>query len=161
MTDRLPELPRIEVDADVAAAAAMPEDLDANVFGPYSVPDPARRRRAGLVYLAGAGVIAIAVAFGLPTGMLVMAAFLVLIAAYHRAAGWHLQVRESDALTAANRATEFEVGHASATLGFEGWRAKPVWNVLVFSADDPPSARGLVRVDAVAGVVLDQYTEAT
>jgi hypothetical protein len=34
-----------------------------------------------------------------------------------------------------------------------------VWNVLVFSADDPPSQRGLVRVDAVDGRVVETYTE--
>jgi hypothetical protein len=35
-----------------------------------------------------------------------------------------------------------------------------VWNVLVFSADDPPSQRGLVRVDARTGEVIETYTEA-
>ena len=57
MTDRFPELPRIEVPADVADAAQMPDDLDANVFGPYTVPDTARRRRSGIVYAAAAAVI--------------------------------------------------------------------------------------------------------
>jgi hypothetical protein len=159
MTDRLPELPKIEVDAEVAAAAHMPEDLDANVFGPYSVPDPVRRKRAGYVYLAGAVVVAVGVGLGLPAGMWVMAGLLVVIAVYHQFAGSHLDVREHDALTVANRATDFAVGHASAALGFEGWRALPVWNVLVFSADDPPTTRGLVRVDGRTGAVIDQYVE--
>lgn len=159
MTDRLPELPKIEVDPDVAAAAHMPEDLDANVFGPYSVPDPVRRKRAGFVYLAGAIVVGIGIALGLPSGMWVIAATLAIIAAYHQLAGSHLEVREHDALTAANRATDFPVGHASAALGFEGWRARPVWNVLVFSADDPPTMRALVRVDCRTGAVIDHYVE--
>jgi hypothetical protein len=34
-----------------------------------------------------------------------------------------------------------------------------VWNVLVFSADDPPTERGLVRVDAVNGKVVGTYVE--
>ena len=159
MTDRLPELPRIEVDAGVAEAAQMPDDLDANVFGPYSVPDPARRKRAGVVYLVGAGIIGFGIALVLPGGMWLMVAALVFAAAFHWLGAWHLEVREGDALTAANRATEFAVGHASAQLGFEGWRARPVWNVLVFSADDPPSTRGLVRVDGRSGDVIDQYAE--
>jgi hypothetical protein len=29
----------------------------------------------------------------------------------------------------------------------------------VFSADEPPSQRGLVRVDAIAGSVVDSYVE--
>ena len=160
MSDRRPELPAIEVSAEVAAAAGMPEDLDANVLGPYEVPDPARRRRAGLVYFVGAAVIAAGVALGLPAGMWVMFAILVAIGVYHVAAGHHLAVREAAALTAANRASEYPVGHASAVLGFDGLLARPVWNVLVFSADEPPSRRGLVRVDGRTGDVIETYSEA-
>ena len=137
----------------------MPEDLDANVFGPYAVPDTQRRRRAGVVYVIGAAVVAIGIALGLPSGMWVMAVGMLLIAGYHVAAAWHLEVRESAALETANRETTFAVGHASAAVGFEGWRAKPVWNVLVFSADEPPSERGLVRIDGIDGDVVGQYVE--
>jgi hypothetical protein len=45
-------------------------------------------------------------------------------------------------------------------LGFEGILARPVWNVLVFSADDPPSRRGLVRIDGRSGEVVETYDEA-
>ncbi|MDJ0925910.1 MAG: hypothetical protein QNJ77_15270 [Acidimicrobiia bacterium] len=159
MTDRRPELPPIEVAADVAAAAGMPDDLDANVLGPYQVPNPARRRRAGFVYFCGAALTALGIAAGLPPGMWVMVAGLVLIGAYHLVAGHQLKVTDGTALVAANRSTEFAVGHASAVLGFEGLLARPVWNVLVFSADDPPSRRGLVRVDGRTGEVLETYTE--
>jgi hypothetical protein len=159
MSDRRPELPAIEVSADVAAAAGMPDDLDANVLGPYEVPDPARRRRAGIVYFVGAAIVLAGMALGLPAGMWVMAAILGGIGAYHFAAGHHLAVRETAALTAANRATAYPVGHASAVLGFDGVMARPVWNVLVFSTDDPPSQRGLVRVDGRTGEVIETYTE--
>lgn len=159
-TDRRPDLPPIEVAADVAAAAGMPDDLDANLVGPYEVPDPARRRRAGLVYFVAAAVVAAFSALGLPSGMWTMVAILVAIGIYHIVAGHHLEVSDKAALTAANRATEFPVGHASAVLGFEGILARPVWNVLVFSADDPPSQRGLVRVDGQSGDILETYAEA-
>ena len=151
---------RIEVARDVADREAMPDDLDANVLGPYSVPDVARRRTAGLVYVIGAAIVAASILLGLPSGMWIVAAGLLVIAAYHLVAGWHLKVRQGEALTVANRATEFAAGHASATLNFEGWRAKPVWNVLVFSADEPPSRRALVRVDARTADVVGSYEEA-
>jgi hypothetical protein len=88
-----------------------------------------------------------------------MAAVLALIGLYHLAAAVPLPVGDAQALFIANKATEFPVGHASAALGFRGWRALPVWNVLVFSADNPPSQRGLVRVDGRTGEVLDVYVE--
>jgi len=154
-----PELPRIEVPAEIAEAAQMPDDLDANVFGPYAVPDTARRRRAGLVYVGAAVITALGIAAGLPRGMWVIVVAFLVIAGYHLVAGRHLAVRESQALETANRETAFPVGHASAAVGFVGWRASPVWNVLVFSADEPPSERGLVRVDGVSGEVVGQYIE--
>ncbi len=159
MTDRRPELPSIEVSADVAAAAGMPEDLDANVLGPYEVPDPVRRRRAGVAYFVGAVITAVGIAAGLPRAMWMIAAVFVVIGVYHYAAGHHLAVKDHEALTIANTAIEFAVGHASAVLGFDGAMARPVWNVLVFSADEPPSQRGLVRVDGRSGEVIETYTE--
>jgi len=64
-----------------------------------------------------------------------------------------------EALEIANRHAEFPAGHASAALNFEGWRARPIWNVLMFSADDPPTERGLVRVNGRSGEVVGSYVE--
>jgi hypothetical protein len=84
---------------------------------------------------------------------------LAVVGLYHFAASWNLDVREGESLDIANRTVDFPVGHASASLGFTGWRARPVWNVLVFSADEPPSERALVMVDGVDGTVTGQYAE--
>jgi len=158
--DQEPDRKAIYVPDDVAAAAGVPDDLDSEVVGPYAVPDTARRRTAGLVYFVGAGIAALLMFTGLPVLMWATAVgVLVLVGGYHFIAGWKLRVREGRALERANRQVGFPVGHASAQLGFRGWRAKPVWNVLVFSADEPPSRRGLVRVDALSGQIVDSYTE--
>jgi hypothetical protein len=149
----------IEISEEVAAAARVPEDLDASAAGPYSVPTTRRRRAAAAVLVVAAVLAVAAVVAGLPAGILVIAGLMVALAAWGWAAAWPLEVSAEDALAAANRATEFPVGHASAGVGFEGWRARPVWNVLVFSADDPPSRRGLVRVDGVGGEVIETYVE--
>lgn len=159
MSDRRPELPRIEVDQETATAAGMPEDLDANVLGPYQVPDPARRRRSGGVYVAAAAISVAAVMLGLPDRMWIIVGVFVAIAAYHMLAGRHLEVTDTTALTRATGEVGFPVGHASAVLGFDGWLAQPVWNVLVFSADEPPTQRGLVRVDGRTGRIVETYTE--
>ncbi len=163
MTDRerrrieLPEIP--EIPDEVARAEQMPEDLDSSIVGPYTFPSLTRRRKAAVVYGVGAG-LAVLGAFVVPAvGLIGLAIGLLLLAAWHLAAAWPLDVADSEALEIANRETEFPVGHASAAVGFDGWRSKPVWNVLVFSADDPPSKRGLVRIDAVDGRVIETYVE--
>jgi len=160
VTDKRKAARRIEIPGEVAEAAGMPDDLDASAVDPHAVPDPAHRRRAGNVYFVAAGLVALAIALGLPAGMWVTVGLLAAIGIYHYIAGWHLVVRESWALEVSNRAIGFPVGHASANLGFYGWRARPIWNVLVFSADDPPNRRGLVRVDGISGSVVEQYDEA-
>lgn len=156
---RLPGTQGIEVPDEVAAAQGLPEDLDASLFGPYTVPNLTRRRRAGAYYLGGAVLVALGIATGLPAGMWLIVGVLAAIGLYHFVAAFDLTVTDTDALSIANQQTDFPVGHASAAVGFEGWRARPIWNVLVFSADDPPSKRGLVRIDAVSGDVKDVLVE--
>jgi hypothetical protein len=96
---------------------------------------------------------------GLPAGMWVAVVMLIMIGGYHFAAGGHLEVKDSEALTRANAAIGFPVGHASAVLGFDGPLARPTWNVLMFSADEPPTQRGLVRIDGRSGEIVETYTE--
>ncbi len=158
MTDE-PVSRRIEIPGEVAAAEGVPDDLDSTVLDPFAVPDPTRRRRAGFVYVGAAAVTALGILAGLPGRMWLLVGGFLVLAGYHAVAGWHLRVREGRALEVANRATEFPVGHASAAVGFVGWRARPVWNVLVFSADEPPTMRGLVRVDGIDGTVVETYVE--
>ena len=150
----------MEIPEDVAKAQGVPEDLDSSILGPFTVPNLTRRRRAGAFYLGGAVLLALGIAAGLPVGMWIVVGLLVVIGGYHFLAAFELGIREREALSIANQHTEFPVGHASAALGFVGWRSRPVWNVLVFSADEPPTERGLVRINAVSGAVEDIYVEA-
>jgi hypothetical protein len=85
---------------------------------------------------------------------------LVLIGAFHWAAAWRLAVREGDALIAAAGRIGFPVGHASAQLGWTGVRSRPVWRILLYSAEDPPQRRGVVLVDGVDGEVVFDFVEA-
>ncbi len=92
---------------------------------------------------------------GLVFGAILLAA----IAGYHFLAGWPLKIDQIEALAVASRTVGFPVGHASAQLGWRGLRSRPAWRILVYSADEPPSVRGLVELDAVDGQVLGEYTE--
>ena len=125
-----------------------------------------RRRWPGALYvLIGAAFIALW-ATRASGGVLVNRGFLwggialVAVGAYHLAAGWHLRVRETDALVAASREVGFPVGHASAQLGWRGLRSRPTWRILLYSAEDPPAQRGLVLVDGVDGTVVAHFVEA-
>jgi hypothetical protein len=85
---------------------------------------------------------------------------LVLFGVYGWFAGRTLQIDESEALVAANGALGFPVGHASAQMAWRGLASRPVWRLLVYSAENPPLRRAMVIVDGVTGEVLEQFSEA-
>lgn len=138
----------------------LPEDLDVTAYvGPYTFPDPARRRWIAAVYLVAVAVMA---ASWLRTdeGAFAGAALLLgVVGLAHLLAGWPLRVDENEALVVAVREVGFPVGHASAQLAFRGLRSRPTWRILLYSADDPPSKRGLVELDAVTGTVLGSFVQ--
>ena len=82
------------------------------------------------------------------------------LAVWHVVTAWPLEVGDEEALEAAAKAVSFPVGHSSGAVRFEGLRARPVWNVLMYSADDPPSKRGLVLIDGSSGELrVEPYEE--
>ena len=143
----------------------LPEDLDVTAFvGPYTFPDNKRRRIPGSIY-AVVGLLSCALyaargeAVLVNRGFLVIGVVLVAVGAYHWVAGYPMKVDETDALAAAARTIGFAVGHASAQLGWRGLRSRPTWRILLYSADEPPTKRGLVLVDAVDGEVVAHLVE--
>jgi hypothetical protein len=145
---------------DDRAEDALPEDLDVTAFvGPYTFPNITRRRIPGAMYLALALVCVVAWIATENGGLLLAAVLLVPIAAYHFATAWDVKVDETEALVVATRAVGFPIGHASAQLAWRGLLSRPTWRILLYSADEPPSMRGLVELDAVDGAVLGEYAE--
>jgi hypothetical protein len=139
----------------------LPADLDVTAYvGPYLFPSPRRRLVAAAwqipVGLAGLAGYVVSGNDGLLAGALVLFA----VAAYHALTAWPLVVDQTEALLVATRAVGFPVGHASAQLTWRGLRSRPTWRILLYSADSPPSSRGLVELDAVDAHVLGEYTEA-
>ncbi len=138
----------------------LPEDLDVTAFaGPYVFPDIKRRRLAGTIYIVIAAFALWAGLASAKAGLLFGAALLGAIAGYHFLAGWPLRIDQTEALAVASRTVGCPVGHASAQLAWRGLRSRPTWRILVYSADEPPSIRGLVELDGVSGDVLGEYTE--
>jgi hypothetical protein len=146
----------------------LPEDLNAvDHVIPYEFPDNSRRRIPGVMYLVlAAGCIALYVVRG-EGGVLVNEGFLIAgiilagVGLYSFTSGWPMTVDEKQALAAAGEAVGFPVGHASAQQVWRGLRSRPTWRVLCYSADEPPTRRGLVLVDAVDGRVVEHMAEDT
>jgi hypothetical protein len=139
---------------------ALPQDLDVTAFvGPSVFPNITRRRIPGTMYALVALVCLGAWLATDNAGLLLVAAILAVVSAYHFATAWNVAVDETEALLVASRTVGFPVGHASAQLAWRGLRSRPAWRILLYSADEPPSMRGLVELDGVDGHVLGDYTE--
>jgi hypothetical protein len=144
----------------------LPSDLDVSAFvGPYQFPDNSRRRIPGYLYL---GISALSLLLWLMSdqssglvnyGFLVFAISLAAFAGYVLSSSWKMTVNERDALVHASRAVEFAVGHASAQQVWRGIRSRPTWRVFCYSAQEPPTHRGLVLVDAVNGNIVECLVE--
>ena len=138
----------------------LPEELDVTAYvGPYLFPSPRRRRIAGTIYAVLALFCLIGWLAGSNVGLLLATAFLALVAVYHFVTGWPLSIDQTEALLIATRTVGFPVGHSSAQLAWRGLLSRPAWRILLYSADEPPSMRGLVELDGVDGHVLGEYTE--
>ena len=143
----------------------LPEDLVAvGYVGPYTFPDNSRRRIPGAIYLGAAIVCIVVWSIGsgsalVNDGFLWAAVALGIVGAFSITSGWRMTVDESGALQAAQKALGFAVGHASAQQVWHGLRSRPTWRVLCYSAEEPPTRRGMVLVDAVDGRVIERLIE--
>jgi len=157
MSDVGPNIGRdgIHIDRDLADRVAIEDELDSNIARQFQFPSPRRRRIAGWVYLIAAAIAGLS----FDGGWLVAIAF-VALAGWQFASSWPLQIDEHQAMTTAAAAVGFPIGHSSATVRFSGWRSRPRWSVVMYSATEPPDQRALVVVDAVDGkIVAAPYVE--
>ncbi len=147
-------------DAPPTEGDVLPEDLDVTAYvGPYLFPSTRRRRIAGTIYSALALFCLLGWIASDNGGLLAAAIFLALVAIYHFVTSWRLSIDQTEALLIATRTVGFPVGHSSAQLAWRGLLSRPAWRILLYSADEPPSMRGLVELDGVDGHVLGEYTE--
>lgn len=154
-------------DKDKDFRDELPEDLNVSAFvGPYKFPDNSRRRIPAVIYMCLAAVSALlwflngSSESGLVSrGFLGAAVLLALVGAFSLSASWRMTVDEKLALVHATRAVGFAVGHASAQQVWRGFRSRPTWRVMCYSAQEPPLQRGLVLIDAVDARVVECLVE--
>ena len=148
--DRRIDREGIHIERDLADQIAIEEELDANIEGEYRFPAPTRRRISAWVYLVAGAIAWVTI----DNGWLVTVGFAVL-ASWQLLSSWPLAVDEREAMTKAAAAVDFPIGHSSASVRFHGWRSRPRWSVVLYSASEPPDQRALIVVDAVSGEIVE------
>ena len=146
----------------------LPDDLNAvDHVAAYDFPDNSRRRIPG--YLYGIAALLCLVVWNIGNsddsvlvnrGLVFAACLLGAMAIISFSSGWKMSIDESEALVRATRKVGFPVGHASAQQVWRGLRSRPTWRIFCYSVEEPPRQRGLVRVDAVNGEIVECLVEA-
>lgn len=145
----------------------LPTELNVTAFvGPYKFPDNSRRRIPAVIYLViAAGCFGLWVTQGdgdsalVSDGFLGTAVLLGAVGLFSLSASWRMTVDEKLALVHATRAVGFAVGHASAQQVWRGFRSRPTWRVMCYSAQEPPLQRGLVLIDAIDARIVECLVE--
>ena len=153
--------------ADGDVVDTLPEDLDVEAASnDYLLPNNNRRRIPAVIYLLTAAVclaLWVTKADSSPLvndGFAWVAVLLGAFGVFGMIAGRTLKIDETEALESAGRTVGFPVGHASAQMVWRGWLSRPVWRLLAYSAENPPSQRALVVVDGISGEVIEWFAEA-
>jgi len=153
-------------DDDAAFRDELPEDLDASAFRvEYTFPNNSRRRVPAAMYLVLGAAAAVAYLVWkdssplVDRGLLIAGGGLAAFGLYGMVAGRRLRIDETEALGAATRTIGFAVGHASAQLAWRGLWSRPVWRLLMYSAETPPTRRAMVIVDGITGDVVQWFSE--
>lgn len=161
------ELAAADAPVGEAYRDELPEDLQPDLVdvAEYIFPNNNRRRVPAILYgLIALGLVGLALWRGtdavlVNSGMYAAALILVVVGAYSWVSGYDTAVDEQDALVAAIKHIGFPVGHASAQMGWRGLLSRPMWKILLYSAEEPPQQRGFVMVDAVDGSILEELIE--
>lgn len=130
---------------------------------PFAFPE-IRRRVIGAVGLILSGIALLAgglfwTAPAYNSGFWLSGVLITLLGVYFALSSWKLEVTEADAIEIAASAFGFAMGPASVSIGWRGFRSRPIWRILAYSHEAPPKMRGLALIDAVDGVVLSKIEE--
>lgn len=142
----------------------LPEDLDiSELTGIYEFPNNSKRKIAAILYLA-VGVICLVVGITVESplvngGVTVAGAGLIAFALYGWVTAVDTNIDEADALVTAAGVAGFAPGPASAQMVWRGWRSRPAWRILMYSAEPTPEHRAVVVVDGVDGSVVEHLVE--
>lgn len=126
----------------------------------YVFADTRQRRITAIIFWALAGGAALlwlmdAGGAGWASGGLLAGSIVVAVIGVHFwVAGKKMGLDHIAALTIATKQVDFAVGQTTTDLIWQGLWSRPVWHIVLFSTEDPPTMRGMVELDAVDGRIL-------
>ena len=153
----------IEIDKDVAKETLLPDDLNSLAVGSYVVPDPSKRKQypyvvLGVVLLIYITSLMIDFVSFVPVIIILSIVSLLLFVVNNK-----FKIRQQEVIEKISNNIDHSIGYYSIALTFQftlNQILTPVWTVIVYSHENPPSNKTIIEISAFSGrVITEPYTE--
>jgi hypothetical protein len=153
----------IEIDKDVAKESLLPDDLNSLAVGSYVVPDPSKRKQypyvlLGVVLLIYITSLMIDFVSFVPVIIILSIVSLLLFVVNNK-----FKIRQQEVIEKVSNNIDHSIGYYSIALTFQFTLKQiltPVWTVIVYSHENPPSNKTIIEISAFSGrVITEPYTE--
>jgi len=153
----------IEIDNDVAEETLLPDDLNSLAVGSYVVPDPSKRKQypyvvLGVVLLIYITSLMIDFVSFVPVIIILSIVSLLLFVVNNE-----FKIRQQEVIEKISNNIVHSIGYYSIALTFQFTLKQiltPVWTVIVYSHENPPSNKTIIEISAFSGrVITEPYTE--
>ena len=153
----------IEIDNDVAEETLLPDDLNSLAVGSYIVPDPSKRKQypyvvLGVVLLIYITSLMIDFVSFVPVIIILSIVSLLLFVVNNE-----FKIRQQEVIEKISNNIDHSIGYYSIALTFQFTLKQiltPVWTVIVYSHENPPSNKTIIEISAFSGrVITEPYTE--
>jgi len=153
----------IEIDKDVAKESLLPDDLNSLAVGSYVVPDPSKRKQypyvvLGVVLLIYITSLMIDFVSFVPVIIILSIVSLLLFVVNNK-----FKIRQQEVIEKISNNIDHSIGYYSIALTFQFTLKQiltPVWTVIVYSHENPPSNKTIIEISAFSGrVITEPYTE--
>jgi len=153
----------IEIDKDVAKETLLPDDLNSLAVGSYVVPDPSKRKQypyvvLGVVLLIYITSLMIDFVSFVPVIIILSVVSLLLFVVNNK-----FKIRQQEVIEKISNNIDHSIGYYSIALTFQFTLKQiltPVWTVIVYSHENPPSNKTIIEISAFSGrVITEPYTE--
>ena len=153
----------IEIDKDVAKETLLPDDLNSLAVGSYVVPDPSKRKQypyvvLGVVLLIYITSLMIDFVSFVPVIIILSIVSLLLFVVNNK-----FKIQQQEVIEKISNNIDHSIGYYSIALTFQFTLKQiltPVWTVIVYSHENPPSNKTIIEISAFSGrVITEPYTE--
>src|SRR5210317_404262 len=153
----------IEIDKNVAKESLLPDDLNSLAVGSYVVPDPSKRKQypyvvLGVVLLIYITSLMIDFVSFVPVIIILSIVSLLLFVVNNK-----FKIRQKEVIEKISNNIDHSIGYYSIALTFQFTLKQiltPVWTVIVYSHENPPSNKTIIEISAFSGrVITEPYTE--